>query len=882
MGLLFDAVRREYENIIKFKELEKTNFLESRKFDNYYKAMMSQVRINKYLSMINEKAKYFYSLHNLDYNGTMKQFDNIIGDLKNGFPVFDIKADQIYDFKPILDQIEADIKPIEVKTIVEDDEVNEYKIVEPEKHLLNDMTMSIRMSLSSLNIKDSEISREDRVNIPTLLNYVNDLIVAKADTDVMDKVIENVSEGTGIEAKNHVEEFANKNGYDPDELKKANGGMAMLDFYPANNKQGDLLKDISNQGLNLSNEYKSKILELDRLITEKNIIQNANGGESDHKEYGFTDWINKATEVKDAVVKINSIKSSQRVEKIQAIKEFIEKTKEFQEINQKYVDLYEEIENKFDIKKISLPGNIYSGRAHPYNDIKSFKPDIPKNFDNERAPYGVIINGYAQLKAFCNNNNIALKDLLDNPTKEYRKAGYEFVKNIDQKYVLPRENNTLGKRMAHILVQIDGEYNKKIGEFSYSSRALEFLWQTQEQNENSIDTYIKGSATVGSIHLFNHNADRMFNKEDDEADYDTLKSLFARGDEVDNLFTLSKNYRDENLELAKDLDVKYNEAVTAKAHNASAECNRVLKTINDFLTERKNLDEHEEEITGGNAVLKTDAVSPAKIFAAGREYFKDYLVKNNINVLDIADKSSRNKVLDFINDPVKAFQKKYGNDNKFFLDRQDKTESYATFKRELKTELNKMYEKEDTKNFIANFAQNNQKENGYNTGKSINTILSDNKGGFFERYIFRNTSKEYKALESAMKAATDPESPTNGDYTQAKEYALKYLEHKLPDGVNEANISTTGKKRIEFCRSVLRTLGALPPKYEEPKLINEEVEKQNVLVNENVMDKKVEVAVDNDDFQKNLNNNLDPAVKNNNNEIIQNENEKDDIEISNE
>ena len=35
MGLLFDAVRREYENIIKFKEIEKTNFLESRKFDNY-------------------------------------------------------------------------------------------------------------------------------------------------------------------------------------------------------------------------------------------------------------------------------------------------------------------------------------------------------------------------------------------------------------------------------------------------------------------------------------------------------------------------------------------------------------------------------------------------------------------------------------------------------------------------------------------------------------------------------------------------------------------------------------------------------------------------------------------------------------------------------
>ena len=875
MGLLFDAVKREYENIIKFKELEQTNFLESRKFDNYYKAMMSQVRVNKYLSMINEKAKYFYGLNNLDYNGTMKQFENIIGDIKNGFPVFDIKADQIYDFKPILDQIEADIKPVEVKTIVEDDEVNEYKIVEPEKHLLNDMTMSIRMSLSALNIKDSEISREDRVNIPTLLNYVNDLIVAKADTDVMDKVIENVSEGTGIEAKNHVEEFANKNGYDPDELKNANGGMAMLDFYPANNKQGDLLKDISNQGLNLSNEYKSKILELDRLITEKNIIQNANGGESDHKEYGFTDWINKATEVKDAVVKINSIKSSQREEKIQAIKEFIEKTKEFQEINQKYVDLYEEIENKFDIKKISLPGNIYSGRAHPYNDIKSFKPDIPKNFDNERAPYGVIINGYAQLKAFCNNNNIALKDLLDNPAKEYRKAGYEFVKNIDQKYALPRGNNTLGKRMAHALVQIDGEYNKKIGEFSYSSRALEFLWQTQEQNENSIDTYIKGSATVGSVHLFNHNADRMFNKEDDEADYDTLKSLFARGDDVDNLFTLSKNYRDENLELVKDLDEKYNAAVTAKAHNPANECNRILKTINEFLAERKYLDDHEEEITNGKAVLKTDAVSPAKIFAAGREYFKDYLVKNNINLLDVPA-GNRKKIFEFINDPVSAFQKKYGNKNIFFLDRQDKTETYNSFKAEFKTEMNKMYDKENTKNFVNDFAQNNQKEHGYNTGKNINTILSDNKGGFFERYILRNTSKEYKALEEAVKAATNPNSPTNGDYDQAKLYAIKYLEHKLPEGVNENNLSATGKRRIEFCRSFLKTLDALPPRFDEPKLINDEVQKQAPHNEENVI--KVEVAKDNEKFQKDLDDNIETNnIKNDN--IIQKDSNENDMEL---
>ena len=875
MGKLYDAIKRDYENIRKFKELEKTNFLESRKFENYDRAIMAQARINKYLKTLEAQGSESLSKDGKSFKEILKGFEDIIGKGNETFPELDFKADQFYDCEPILNKLEEEFSELFLHDFTTDDDVIENQILNPDNQFLNDKTNSIRVDMANLNIKQEELSREERSELLGFLGEISKQIIIKPDGDILDKEIDDVAKANGVEARNRLEEFANKNGYDKDILKSSDQGMGVIGLYPETNAQSELLKNITNQELELTQEYKNKLLALDNLVTKKNILNDALAGESDHKEYGFNEWFNKATEVKEAVLKYSTIKFDQRDAKIDCLKEILARAREFKEINEKYDEIMQHIEENFDINKISLPANVYSGRNHPFDDIKTFKPDLPRKYDYENAPYGVVLNGYVQLKKFCNDNNIALKDFLDNPTKEYKKAAFNYVKQIDKKYALPKENNTLGKRMARALIQVDGDLTKKIATFIVSSRSLEFVIQTQDQNEKSVDNYIIGDATSNSVHMLRHTADKMFNNEKDEPDYQSLKNLFARGEDVDNLFTLSKNYRDENLNLVNDVEHNYDNSVKGKNPNALTECNRVLKTINDFLVERKYMDDHEEEIADG-AVLKLDAVNPSNLLAAGREYFKDYIEKNNINILDIPNKADRNKVLEFLNDPAKAFQNKYKKERDIFINRPGKNESFNTFKNDVKEELNKIYKTD--KNIENDFALNNQKENGYNTGKNISTILNDNKGGFFERYIFRNTSKEYKALENAVKAATSPNSSTCGDYSQAKVYALKYLDHKLPEGVNEDNLSATSKKRIEFCRSFLRTFDALPKKYEEPQLITDEVNKEVAKEPlENAIDKKV--AIDNNDFQKDLNNNLEEANKDNNNNIIQNDNEKDEIEL---
>jgi len=881
MGKLYDAIKNEYEIILKFKELEKKDFLESRKFEKYNRVIMAQTRINKFLKAVDVKARELYKESDKDYEIIFKDFENIIGKDKKTFPVLDIKADSFYDCKPILDKIEGGLKNWEFDNFIEEDEYSENKYFNSEKQILNDKINSIRMNISSLNITNDEISADDRSNLLGLLGELNKLIVVKNDDDIMDNILDEVAQARSVEARNHVEEFANKNGYDAQKLKESDQGMGILDLFPETKEQGELLKDISNKNLDISKEYKEKILALDKLVTDKNIIQNAEAGESDHKEYSFNDWFNKSMEVKNSILKYSTLKFDQRNEKVNCLKEIIAKGKELIELDEKYSEVIEYIRENFDLEKVSIPANVYSGRAHPFDDIKTFKPDLPKKYDYDNAPYGVILNGYVQLKSYCNKNNISLKDFLDNPSEEYKKSCLNFIKGLDQKYVLPKENNSLGKRMAHLLLQADKEYVKKIGEFAFSSRAFEFICQTQEQNENTFDNYIKSNAATNTIHMLNHSAENMFNNEKDEPDYEALKSIFARGNDVDNLLTLSNNYRDENLNLINDLGNKYNDSILNKANlDPQQECDRVLNTIKDFLIERKYIESHEAEIAG-DYLIKFDLFTPGKIIAAGREYFKDYLEKNKINVLDIRDKATRKKVLDFINDPTKAFQNKFGNDRRYFLSEHG-AENIDTFKNQVKEELHNLYDKEEIRNIDDKFALNNQKDNGYNTGKNINTIISDNKGGFFERYILRNTSKEYKALENAVKAATNRDSATCGDYSQAKIYALKYLEHKLPEGTNEANISTTGKKRIEFCRSLLRTFNALPPRFEEQKLINEEVDNKinQIEDNKNI---NVEISKDNENFQKDLNENLNQNDKNISNDIIQKEpeNSNSNIEISN-
>ena len=139
------------------------------------------------------------------------------------------------------------------------------------------------------------------------------------------------------------------------------------------------------------------------------------------------------------------------------------------------------------------------------------------------------------------------------------------------------------------------------------------------------------------------------------------------------------------------------------------------------------------------------------------------------------------------------------------------------------------------------FEQNNHKPNGYNVGKDIETILQDNRGGWWERFR-GTTSKQYQALAKAA----DPYGPVKGDKEAMYHCAKAYRAYKLPEGRRFESLSKTAKKRIEFCDSIINA-------YEQEKAAE-------VAANNPAPANEAEgnIIIDQNDFQNQLQDDIGP------------------------
>jgi hypothetical protein len=168
--------------------------------------------------------------------------------------------------------------------------------------------------------------------------------------------------------------------------------------------------------------------------------------------------------------------------------------------------------------------------------------------------------------------------------------------------------------------------------------------------------------------------------------------------------------------------------------------------------------------------------------------------------------------------------------------------------------------------FIDSFNENNQKPNGFNANKNIDQILADNNGSKWELF-FKTTSPEYTALKDSVSAALDKNSPSYGDFRLTKFLAKKYLDYKLSGGKAENKLSETGRKRVEFCRSILKAFDELSEAYNEVSVNNslEDIVEPNITRIDNDNSKIIE------NFQNDLKNDIRE-----NDELIE-ENEKNEI-----
>jgi hypothetical protein len=858
MGKLFEFIKSRYEVIRNFNQLKKEDFVKSRAYDTFRNAYIQYELVGKVLSNINSKCSVFLG-------DKFKNFINNNQDLAldgNGIIIPEINGD-LDDIEETLNKLEDELDENQINSIIESSqEVIENNTLKP-LHIFEGPINKVKRDLALLNPTDIELSEAEKNEIITSLDYANSVIVENRNGNINDDIIDELSELDKQERIN-LPEYADKVGISLDDINKVDYGTNKISITFNSPEYYDKFAPVMKQKIHLTEEYKNKIKALDNYISQKSIIKNPVFGETGYKEYSFIDWFSKADELKREIITNYRLPQERREEKIASYKRIITLKKELENITNEYKDVLNYIKANFDGNKISFPGNVYSGRNFKLGDgeLEDFHPNLPEMFDNENAGYGVLLNGYGQLKGFINYIGVSLDDFLDDPLKAYYDTCNMHGKQIDAQFSLPRNGNTLGKRIARLLYQPDRKYDSLAGTFM-GQRSLEFLINSQDFDEHTFDNRLTSNFTTSLVTMLDHQATNLFLVNPDENE--EIKKLFAFGNDVDNLLTISKNYRSpETINSRNPDEFNYENRIhDMKDLNPASVCKSVLETLKDYLAERKFLSDHKNVFCNvANHEEYSRRFEPVRMIRAAKEYFEDYIYKNDINISKIRNDEDRELVTDFLCNPAEVLENKYRDVPNLTIT--ERNESLQSYHEDFGTKIRSVHQN-DFNNFNTSFAQNNQKPNGFNSNKDMMTILRDNEGSRWEKF-FNSTSKEYKTLVSALYAALGVDSATRGDFKFVKYCAKKYLEHKLPEGKNEAKISETGRRRIEFCRTILNSFNELDDRFKE------------VSVNQPALDIQ-EPKIANLNLNIAQNNNFQAEIKGELEKDILEDNSKEEIEI---
>ena len=813
MGNLYDLIKKQYEEVVKYSELEKNDFLTSKSFNNVLENFKNQDYINSLIDVINvNHNKYFES---------EDKFKEILNNNKNLFKKFDSngipkieKIDYVIvdleNYEEILNQIETNLNEEKINLIIFDLKLKINKKNDNVEHYLDSYITNIKKDVAKL------FDEEEALNHNADLNYINSSLIHKKTPGPTEGIVEEVSIARGYVAKKEIKAFAESKGMDSNRLDNLDDKMyKSLELHVKNEDDIAFVKPIVDE-IGVTEDFKNKILELNNLITELGVPSHFINGETDTKSYGLIDYFSKAKEVNNLIINYGNLKDDNA--KREAINNISLKKKELEEVEKKYDRIFDYIKKNFDLDKISLNGNIYSGRLNDYNpnNLANFIPELPPKWDNENAPYGVILSGLCQLKGLAAKSEVSLEEYIDNPVQSYLKLAFKHADNVFSNAYRPRsEENTLGKRLAHAFIQGDG-LTQLLAGVSYENRGLEFLNNVDNYNEKTIGNIIGTNLGINHYAMFDRIAEKMFFN-GEEPSYVSLKNLFASGEKTDRLYELSENYFDVNMN--KGSLINYENAVAqAGEKNPSTEVDRILNVLKDYSRERTEIYAHSEDYIGNDGGIMREIVPTDKVFVSAKEYFNDFVIKNNKNIFDCS-KAERKEILSFMKDPVGAFVKRYEYELNISDDEIERLKN--TYKAE-----NDRLNRTKGESFERVFDSCNRKENGLNVGKNIQRIFNDNKGGWLER-LGRTTSPQYKALKDSVLSALDPTSPNYGDLKTAKYFANKYIEHKLPEGRSFDDLKPNEKRRVEFSLSVIEACNRL-----ENNNLNNEIQNNNIIVDE--------------------------------------------------
>ena len=757
-----------------------------------------------YVSSMNENGDV--TIPNVDYekifNALEEEFPNSVNNLENEYN----KCDSNYD-----------------------------KISHPLENLTNQMKESVDELFDVI---------EEQQAIQDALDYANEEIVDKLGENIVDSTIDLNGNKRSFEAVIDFPNFVRRNGLDKDKVINHTPHSKKVISPGFTNDPKHFLdyKEFLNMDLTLSDEFKKKIIGLDNLLKEEGLLQKAAGGESDFKEYGMVDYFAKNYALKTAIVEHSKLTNNE--DKVNSLRNIKQKVDELKEVKSKYDKVFKYIKDNFDINDISLPINVYAGRPKQVENgnLANWRPNLPPKYDNENAPYTVILSGFSQLKAACQDFNSSLEDYLDHPIQTYINQAREIGAKEDRKYYIPRsEENTLGKRMARALVTPSRCYGELSTFNMVGGRGTEFLYNVSDHSDKTNDNVIIANINKDYTNLFMHSPELMFGRRD-RPDINNLKNLFANGDKTDQLYKVSNKYYTEDTCEKGTLCDQYTQGLKDRKNvPIEEEYRRVMNALKDYNAESKNI-LREPVVTKSGQPDYHVGYSFGTMAFAGREYLSDYIKENNLSLLSIEDKKLRDEITDFMVDPMNVITKKHIKEAD--LASETKANAVNCFNRELQKNRRPV---DKTQEFIKRFNDHNNKPGSGNRNKNFLKILSDNKGGIFERWR-GTTSKEYTALKKISAAVVDINSPSFGDYESAYKYAIAYKNYKMPEGVRYENLKDIEKRRIDFCDSIIQAY-----EDEHKPQVQEQIEDNNIIDN-------TKNFVDNQSFQNQLKNDI--QVKN--------------------
>lgn len=805
---------------------------EERKLENSYDALLGLHCINDAISFINQKLednsfdnkeeilKIAKGYGFLVDGKSIKQFDSIIGNES-------LKKIDIDFFNKIEGMLTTD-EILEFRKEVKGNGQLEFE--RNNVHVLDKKINEIKNNIPE------NLSQEEKEEYIKALDNINAKVIRKKAEGFIEQTIDADSRSIKIEAKSELQEFV-----DPLDVSEKDKEVFVerdrkytegeINFKLENAEHHKAFADVFEKRphIVIDEKVKENIKGLAKVVLETGIFNDSKAGESGQKNYGFTPFFTLQHELKDLINKDTSTYTEE--EKKQYREEVIKKSNEMNELEAKYDKVFKYIKEHFDMEKIITNQNIYSGRP---------PGGLLEKWDNKNARIGVILNGFTQFLGAVNDVDSSVDEFLDDPEKAMKLYIETNVNKVEKPYILPKEGNSLGKRLARATNYNETSFQLLDGVNFGLTRATEFVYAVDPDKDRRIRNIQSDALYSKGLQELIHSGSTflVYDAFNPKPRYDNLVNILMFGDEAkNNIFEPCYEFYNHEFKKTMDLDLmnKYKEM----KDNPGKALENIANAVKDFISESAIIN---NEANKDNTAI----ISPEHVAVAGKIALENMLKVNNMTLNDIKDPAARKNIQAYLENPAKALKNMLKDE--LGLDKK----AFESFEKETLDAAEK-YSTHQIIKFTEAFSKQMKEIDQSNDDITMYDVTNEHQIGFFEGFFNTKATKNYRNLVKAINGFEDPNSKYYGKPEMVALAAKAYLDHKYKNGKTIDDLKGEAKERAKFCENIIASYKKSFP-----------VE-TDLFLNKNVTDKKAEKTIHQEekivdnalDNQKEVNNNLE-------------------------